>query len=397
MAIPPLVLRIVADSSGVTAGVAQAQAKVGRLRGFMARNSAMLRTGALVGAVAVAKGLQLSFQAAKEAQEAQLKLANSIKNSETVSKSAAVAFTEQADAIRRLTGVDDEAIVGAQAFLVQMGLTEEQVSRLTPLVVDLSAKMDTDLNTVAKAVGKSVNGTTAGLQRMGVVVDQTKAKTDPYAATVKALGVAQGFANRQAQNQPWKVLGSEMEELGEKVGKLLIPFLQWLARLLITVVDWINTKFVPAISKASEWVRKHFGPAFQAIKGPVLTVLRAIFQAVQAITGAIVGAITKLDELIRKIPGTQGGLGGVVKHGFGSTIPGLGFILDKMRAQGGPVMGGQAYMVGERGPELFIPRNPGTIAPTGEGTVAQPINIYLGDEMLERVVVKGLTRAAARA
>jgi hypothetical protein len=34
------------------------------------------------------------------------------------------------------------------------------------------------------------------------------------------------------------------------------------------------------------------------------------------------------------------------------------------RAEGGPVYTGQPYLVGERGPELFIPGGPGTILPT---------------------------------
>ena len=56
---------------------------------------------------------------------------------------------------------------------------------------------------------------------------------------------------------------------------------------------------------------------------------------------------------------------------------------------------GQAYMVGERGPELFVPRTPGTVVPEAGGDTV--INVRLGDEILERVVVRGLNRAAARA
>ena len=37
------------------------------------------------------------------------------------------------------------------------------------------------------------------------------------------------------------------------------------------------------------------------------------------------------------------------------------------RAQGGPVSSNRAYVVGERGPELFMPRTPGTIIPNGAG------------------------------
>lgn len=51
-----------------------------------------------------------------------------------------------------------------------------------------------------------------------------------------------------------------------------------------------------------------------------------------------------------------GGLGGL----FGGLFGGF-------RADGGPVDAGRAYVVGERGPEMFVPRNSGTIVPNGGG------------------------------
>lgn len=48
----------------------------------------------------------------------------------------------------------------------------------------------------------------------------------------------------------------------------------------------------------------------------------------------------------------------------------LGGLIDGMRAEGGPVAAGSAYLVGERGPELFLPRQSGTIIPNGGGAVA---------------------------
>ena len=55
-------------------------------------------------------------------------------------------------------------------------------------------------------------------------MDQTKAQTDAYGATLDALGVSQGFAAKSAKAEPWRKLGSEFEELGEELGKHLIPF-----------------------------------------------------------------------------------------------------------------------------------------------------------------------------
>jgi hypothetical protein len=47
-----------------------------------------------------------------------------------------------------------------------------------------------------------------------------------------------------------------------------------------------------------------------------------------------------------------------------STLGSVGF-----RATGGPVSSGSAYIVGERGPELFLPNNSGRIVPNGAGGI----------------------------
>ncbi|MGD9966971.1 MAG: phage tail tape measure protein [Hyphomonadaceae bacterium] len=46
------------------------------------------------------------------------------------------------------------------------------------------------------------------------------------------------------------------------------------------------------------------------------------------------------------------------------------------RAAGGPVNAGGAYLVGERGPEMFVPRRGGDIAAPGAGAIA--IHFHLG-------------------
>ena len=70
--------------------------------------------------------------------------------------------------------------------------------------------------------------------------------------------------------------------------------------------------------------------------------------------------------------GKTGQMGGALGNIFGSLFGGA-------RAAGGPVSRGSAYLVGERGPELFVPRQSGNIVPNGGGmtvvnnfTVSQP-------------------------
>jgi hypothetical protein len=65
---------------------------------------------------------------------------------------------------------------------------------------------------------------------------------------------------------------------------------------------------------------------------------------------------------------------------------GIGTFLSGMRAEGGPVNAGGAYMVGEKGPELFVPHASGSIVPnnkmsgggSGSGGVTVNYNIAAG-------------------
>lgn len=78
------------------------------------------------------------------------------------------------------------------------------------------------------------------------------------------------------------------------------------------------------------------------------------------------------------------------------------------RATGGNVVGGQAYMVGERGPELFVPTAAGRIEPGGRAAPGRAINITVnvnapadnGSGILQRSgqqVARQVAQALARA
>lgn len=68
--------------------------------------------------------------------------------------------------------------------------------------------------------------------------------------------------------------------------------------------------------------------------------------------------------------GAGGGLGNILGQSIGALfgLPG--------RATGGPVTGGQAYLVGERGPEVFVPTSSGRIE-TGQGTPGREVRVAI--------------------
>ena len=82
-------------------------------------------------------------------------------------------------------------------------------------------------------------------------------------------------------------------------------------------------------------------------------------------------------------PSTPIGAGGGMVGKYGTLGPNYGI---PQRAQGGSVTAGQPYLVGERGPELFMPGRSGGIAPTGSfggGAVNVTVNVTTGGSSVQ--------------
>jgi hypothetical protein len=95
--------------------------------------------------------------------------------------------------------------------------------------------------------------------------------------------------------------------------------------------------------------------AFNALangQNPIDAVKQAIKQLIVQLAKAVVQAVVLSAVLNAIAPGSSaalGGVGGILKNLLG------------FRANGGPVGAGNAFLVGERGPELFVPNQSGRI------------------------------------
>ena len=67
------------------------------------------------------------------------------------------------------------------------------------------------------------------------------------------------------------------------------------------------------------------------------------------------------------LPSFGSGMQGLISQSLTNIISGF-------RAKGGPVSSGQTYVVGEKGPELFVPGTSGTVVPGG---ASSPVNITM--------------------
>lgn len=153
-----------------------------------------------------------------------------------------------------------------------------------------------------------------------------------------------------------------MKEAGGALGQLLIDM--WSGDVIASIGSYIGM-----LAEVVELFTGPLGITFSAEK-----IREDVIAAFDAISNAVANLIVKVQELINKL--SEVNLSDInplqgVGEGLGNAVGDLLF-----RADGGPVSSGSPYIVGERGPELFVPSYSGTIVPNeAMGGGGQTINM----------------------
>jgi len=124
------------------------------------------------------------------------------------------------------------------------------------------------------------------------------------------------------------------------------------------------------------------GAALEALKAPAESAADAIEEAfgragdslTRSLARAAADGEVSLAELARAVlnavnaaAGSQGGLSGAIRAAMSS--------FGGARADGGPVLSGGAYLVGERGPEVFRPATGGDVGPAQGGGLGGAVTV----------------------
>lgn len=128
-------------------------------------------TGVFAG-LAVGRAISAVVRATAEAEAASARLTNALESSGAAATITVDQLKDYSSELQRTTTFSDEAVQEVEALLLSFrGLSGETVLRATSAVVDLSARMGTDLRSAALQVGKALvdpeKGLTA-LARAGV-------------------------------------------------------------------------------------------------------------------------------------------------------------------------------------------------------------------------------------
>lgn len=159
------------------------------------------------------------------------------------------ALRQQASALQGKTAFGDEAIIQGQAYLAQLGLEEDQIKKLTPVVLDFAAAKGMDLATAADLVAKSVGSETNALSRYGIQIEGAKGSTERMQSAVNSLNKAYGGQAeaialvdgglQQLQN----AIGDTKENMGELIAMMIGELIPGLTESLSEINSFASLGF----------------------------------------------------------------------------------------------------------------------------------------------------------
>ena len=362
----------------------------------------------------------------------------------------------------RATGIDQNSIKATQAKLLtfkEIAKTADTVNgnfqRATKAAIDLGAAGFGSAETNAVALGKALNDPIKGitaLTRSGVTFTESEKERIKTLVASNKVSEAQNMilaaietqvgGTAEATSNASDRMKVGLSQVTETIGLALLPAFEKVTAFLIDqVFPAFQNHVLPVVKSLSAFIENNFAPILQTVFIPIVkTLMRAFDTVAQSVTNNeekfkpllalmqtifnfsknylapvlanVLGkAFTFVAGVVANVIGLFANLVNIVNAainaikrvasigaGIGGAIGGaLGF--GGNRFMGGSVSANTAYVVGERGPELFVPSNTGRIVPNGMGggtTINLTVNGAIDAEGTARTIIDVLNRSQAR-
>lgn len=319
-----------------------------------------LETAAKISAVAFAAltaEIGFSLKAFEEAESATRKLSQALQAQGIFTTKLRDEYKSYAEAVELATGVDGDALVGAQAtaqsFLGQTKITKE----LTAAIADLSQAKGIDLNSAATILAKTIGTGTNALAREGLEIAKTATTAERYAAVLQfvegrykgqAAAANQGLGSlRSLQTQ----FGNLQEAIGARFAPVATAIIQTLTKLFQTIaanesIADLIAALITGAAAATGFVLAAAGIAkglviAQAAMAAFGVASNVALAGIPALIGIVVAAVTFLalnwETAGARIIAVVQGLGIFIAQtfeGIGRVLAGA-FTLDTGRIQSG--------------------------------------------------------------
>lgn len=193
--------------------------------------------------VALGKFGMDSVQAFAEADAQARILQDAFARFPALADSSVAAMQAQAAAIQQVTGADGDAINAAQGMIAAYGLTGQQITDLTPLLVDYAAKTGKDVTSAAEDLGKAMLGQGRALKDVGIDFQDTGSVAGNFEQIMAGLSTqVGGFAEKEGASAEGQlqILKETFGDLQEEVGSKLLPVLTELVGVGLRVIEWVR-------------------------------------------------------------------------------------------------------------------------------------------------------------
>lgn len=334
--------------------------------------------------------LSSAVKAAIEDEASASKLAETLKTVAGATNEQIAATEKWIDTTQRATGVADDELRPALDKLARSSSSVEEAQKNLRIAMDVSRGTGKDLDTVAQALAKVLEGNTAAASKLVpelIGIAREGASADEVMAALATTFKGQTEAHAKTTAGTMERLNIAFGEMKERVGAALLPklteFGNWMLNEGIPRAEQMG-RDVAAWWKEQDELHKSLRDTAEQTKEFAIAMREMTEDAAAAYEkiSPLVNIMWDLFEIQQKFnPMGIFGIGGktinqaaqeeMAKPGSGITG---GFQLPG-RAAGGPVMAGGAYMVGERGPEVFVPGRSGSIVPNGAGASQIVLNI----------------------
>ncbi len=330
-------------------------------------------TAVAVGGLAVAFGIS-SVKAYEDAQVAIARVDATLNSMGKNAKANRDAILDAANAAVKL-GFDDEAAAESITRFYQATGNLAQATKLNNIAMDLARAKHLDLATAANLVNQVLSGN-------GRVLKQYQINLKDAATPLEALGELQEKVSGQAGafagtfEGQMQVLSVSFQNIKEEIGKVLVdaltPFVQEFTAWLLDPKTQQSMKQWTADFKS--WAEVIIPVLIDVFK-MWLDVIKDIFNYMEKVGESITTAITRAATLVSQIG--SGNLSGAAATFFSTA--GASAATQRLygKASGGPVSGGMPYIVGEKGPEIFMPSSSGSIIPNGQGIGGGGISVVI--------------------
>ena len=273
---------------------------------------------AVAAAAAVAYAGKLAVdgvKAAIEDEQAQLRLANALRQA-TGATDAQIAATEDMILQTSLaTGVTDDQLRPALQRLAVSTKSTEEAQKLLTLALDISAASGKDLETVANALGRAQDGNVTALGRLGLGLSKAELSTLSFTEVQQKLAdLYGGAAATNAETFQGKIdrLKVGFDEAKESLGTALLPTVErFITFLNETGIPSLNA-FIAGLTGAgglnegfteTQKNAESFGKAIGVVSGIISGFITFLREAI----GLVVSLANELIRVVNIIPGVNVG------------------------------------------------------------------------------------------